>query len=226
MGNEPTAQEPLGEPRSQGDNPGNHGDGRSDLADGHPGHGDGRSDLADESGRPEVVEPPIPARRRRKSFLSRHLLGTITVSFVVVVLAVAGGAWLWFSSAESGSPGAGLVLTVSLGQSFSSVRSALVRSGVVTSNLAFELYVALHGTPTVEPGQYYLRKDDSFADVLGVLQGPPNVLTLQIPPGFTVAEVSGRLESAGYGDLGSTFAALAVSGTVRSHVPAFGVEEP
>jgi UPF0755 protein len=68
----------------------------------------------------------------------------------------------------------------------------------------------------VEPGQYYLRKDDSFGDVLGVLQSPPNVLTLQIPPGFTVSEVSNRLEASGYGDLATSFATLAISGKVRS----------
>jgi UPF0755 protein len=158
----------------------------------------------------------VPAHRRRKSFFSRHLVGSIVVAFVVVVLAVAGGGWIWFSSAESGSPGAGVVLTVSIGEGFSAVRSSLVGSGVVSSNLAFELYVAIHGTPSVEPGQYYLRKDDAFADVLSVLQNTPNVLTLQIPPGFTVAEIAGRLEASGYVDLGTEVARLATSGTVRS----------
>ncbi|MGO9341470.1 MAG: endolytic transglycosylase MltG [Acidimicrobiales bacterium] len=158
----------------------------------------------------------VPAHRPRKSFFSRYLVGSIVVAFLVVVLAVAGGGWLWFSSAESGSPGEGVVLTVSIGEGFSAIRSALVGSGVVSSNLAFELYVAIHGAPSVEPGQYYLRKDDGFAAVLSVLQDPPNVLTLQIPPGFTVAEISGRLEAAGFVDLGNEFASLATSGKVTS----------
>ena len=162
------------------------------------------------------ADVPAPAHRARKSFFSRHLIGSIAIAFLMVVLAVIGGGWLWFSSAESGSPGSGVVLTVSLGEGFSSVRSALASSGVVSSNLAFELYVALHGTPSVEAGQYYLRKDDSFGDILSVLQAPPNVLTLQIPPGFTVPEVSARLEAAGYADLGTAFQVLATSGTVRS----------
>ena len=132
------------------------------------------------------------------------------------MLGFAGGGWLWYSSAESGSPGVGVVLTVSDGEGFSAVRADLVRSGVVSSNLAFELYVAVHGTPSVEPGQYYLRKDDSFGDILSVLQGPPDVLALQIPPGFTVSEVSSRLDASGYPELASTFATLATSGKVRS----------
>jgi len=165
---------------------------------------------------PTDEDPPGPPHRRRKSFFSRHLVGSIAAAFAVVVLAVAGGGWLWFSGAESGSPGAGVLITVSVGESFSSVRSALVQSGVVGSNLAFELYVALHGTPTVVPGQYYLRKDDSFTDIVNVLGAPPNVLALQIPPGFTVGEVSDRLADSGYGDLATAFAALATSGKVRS----------
>ena len=96
----------------------------------------------------------------------------------------------------------------------------------MSSNLAFELYVALHGTPTVVPGQYYLRKDDTFADILNVLGDPPNVLALQIPPGFTVGEVSNRLEESGYVDLGTAFAALATSGKVELTVPTGRVQEP
>ncbi len=190
-----------------------------DLADANANAGANADADADaEATDPEPSEGgvPVPAHRRRKSFFSRHLIGSIVVVFVVDVLAVAGGGWIWFSSAESGSPGAGVVFTVSIGEGFSAVRSALVGSGVVSSDLAFELYVAIHGTPSVEPGQYYLRKDDAFADVLSVLQNPPNVLTLQIPPGFTVAEVAGRLEAAGYVDLGTKVASLATAGTVRS----------
>ncbi len=172
----------------------------------------------DGTGDAEQVETAsdAPAHRRRKSFFSRHLVGSIAAAFAVVVLGVAGGGWLWFSSAESGSPGAAVLLTVSVGEGFSSVRSALVQSGVVTNNLAFEIYTTIHGTPSVEPGQYYLRKDDSFGDIVSVLGAPPNVLTLQIPPGFTVSEVSNRLEASGYGDLATAFASLAVSGQVRS----------
>ena len=158
----------------------------------------------------------FPAHRARRSFLSRHLLGTILAALLVVILAVLGGGWAWYSSAESSSPGQGVVFDVALGEGFSSVRSSLEREGIVSNGLAFDLYVTIHGTPDVLAGQYYLHKHDSFGDVLGVLNAPPNVLALQVPPGFTVPEVAARLEAAGYGDLGAAFETLATSGKVTS----------
>jgi UPF0755 protein len=157
-----------------------------------------------------------PAHRPRQNFFSRHLLGTILAGLFVVVLAVLGGGWAWYTSAESSSPGQGVVFNVALGEGFSSVRASLEREGIVSSGLAFEIYVTLHGTPDVVAGQYYLHKHDSFGDVLNVLNDPPNVLALQVPPGFTVPEISNRLEAAGADQLGGEFQALATSGKVTS----------
>jgi UPF0755 protein len=180
--------------------------------------------VAEEPTPPEGVHPDLldvevegePAHRPRKNFFLRHLLGTIVAALVIVLLAVLGGGLAWYRSAESGSPGRGIVVSVSTGESFSSVRAALAHDGIISSGLAFDIYLKLHGTPAVEPGEYFLNQHDSFGDVLGVLNSPPNVLSLEIPPGFTVAEISARLEAAGYGDLGPEFQSLATSGTVTS----------
>jgi UPF0755 protein len=157
-----------------------------------------------------------PVHRPRRSFWSRHLVGLIVAGVVVVLLAVIGFGWLWFSGAQAGSPGSGVVITVTPGESFGSVRSELTHAGVIDSNLAFDLYMLFHGTPDVQPGKYYLRKHDSFSDVLGVLDSPPNILALQVPPGFTVAEISDRLEASGAVDLGNAFESIATSGKVTS----------
>jgi UPF0755 protein len=133
-----------------------------------------------------------------------------------VILAVLGGGWLWYSSAASGSPGQGVIVNVALGEGFSQVRASLERQGVITSSLAFDIYLEIHGTPDVEAGQYYLRRHDSFADVANVLNSVPNIVSLQVPPGFTVAEIAARLEAAGLNDLGSEFDAVATSGQVSS----------
>jgi UPF0755 protein len=156
------------------------------------------------------------AHRPRRNFFSRHLLGTVIAAIVIVVLAFLGAGWAWYNSAASDSPGQGVVFNISLGEGFSAVRSSLEREGIVTSGLAFDIYVKLHGTPYVEAGEYYLYKHDSFANVLEVLNNTPNVLSLQVPPGFTVGEVANRLEAAGADDLGSAFQALATSGKVTS----------
>jgi UPF0755 protein len=173
----------------------------------------GESDL-EEQVSSEHEEHPL--HRRKRNFFSRHLLGTILAALVVLLLAVLGGGWAWYSSAESSSPGQGLVLNISPGEGFSAVRSSLEREGIVGSGLAFDIYLQLHGTPDVEAGQYFLYKHDSFGDVLGVLNDPPNVLSLQVPPGFTVAEIAQRLEAAGADDLGDTFQTLAASGKLTS----------
>jgi peptidoglycan lytic transglycosylase G len=157
-----------------------------------------------------------PPHRPRRGFVSRHLVGVIVAGIVVVLLGFLGGGWLWYDNAQAGSPGAGVIVTVTSGESFDSVRSQLTHAGVIDSDIAFDLYMLFHGTPDVQPGRYYLRKDDSFSNVLGVLDSPPNVLTLQVPPGFTVAEISARLQAAGAVDLGTAFQALATSGSVTS----------
>jgi UPF0755 protein len=157
-----------------------------------------------------------PAHRRRRGFLARHLVGVIISGVVIVVLVVIGVGWLWYTSAESGTPGTGVVINVASGESFTSIRSDLVKTGVVRSGFALDFYVLVHGTPDVQAGQYYLQKNDSFGDVLGILNDPPNILDLEIPSGFTVSEISGRMESAGYDTLSTDFQTLATSGNVRS----------
>jgi UPF0755 protein len=157
-----------------------------------------------------------PAHRPRRSFVSRHLFGVVNGGIVIIVIIVLLVGFLWYRSAESGRPKQGVVVTVSSGESFGAVRSALEANGVIGSGFGFQIYSLFHAPPTVQPGQYYLRKGESFAATFGILGSGPNVLELQIPAGFTVAEVSGRLESEGAANLGSSLQELATSGTVRS----------
>jgi len=158
----------------------------------------------------------VPSHRPKKSFFARHFGMFLGGGIVVIILAIAGGAWLWYSGAEDGSPGTGVVVSVTSGQGFAAIRSSLERAGVVTNSLAFDFYVFVHGTPAAEPGEYFLPRNDSFADVVGILNNGPNVLTLQIPSGFTVSEVADRMESAGYDTLGTQFVTIANSGSIRS----------
>jgi UPF0755 protein len=165
----------------------------------------------------EPAEEPVPeATNAGRSFARRHVLALVNSGIVVVVLIVLGAGWLWYRHAEAGAPGKGVVITVSEGESFDAVRSELISQGVIGSGLAFDLYALLNGTPTVVPGQYYMQKDESFADTASVLGAAPNVLSLQVPPGFTVAEISARIEAGGYTDLGNAFEQAATSGTIRS----------
>lgn len=160
--------------------------------------------------------PTRPTRRQRKGFFARHVLGTAVAALVVVVVVVIVIGVFWYRSAEKGHPGAGVVVDVKSGETFGQVRSELEHDGVITDSLAFRIYMVVHAAPTVEAGEYYLQKDMSFGNVVGILEDPPNVLSLQIPPGFTVAEISDRLEAAGYETLGEQFGDLSTAGTVKS----------
>ncbi len=133
----------------------------------------------------------------------------------VVVLALVVGAVAWYQSQLGGPGGAPVVVAVSPGSSMGAITGTLVRQHVVDDSLAFRVYLTLHGTPTVQPGSYLLRRHDSFADVRAVLAAGPNVSSVTVLPGFTINEVATQVgEVAGHDP--SHFLALANSGTVRS----------
>ena len=71
----------------------------------------------------------------------------------VVVLALVVGAVAWYQSQLGGPGGAQVVVTVAPGSSMGAVTGSLVRDHVVDNSLAFRVYLTLHGTPTVQPGQ-------------------------------------------------------------------------
>lgn len=133
----------------------------------------------------------------------------------VVVLALLVGAVVWYQSEVGGSGGAPTVVTVAPGSSMGTVTASLVREHVVDSELAFRVYLTLHGTPTVLPGSYLLRRHDSFADVRAKLAAGPDVFTVTVLPGFTMSEVATRVGQISGHD-GAHFLSLATSGAMRS----------
>jgi UPF0755 protein len=134
----------------------------------------------------------------------------------VVVLALLLVAVLWYEhEANPGGPGKQTVLTVSDGESLDAVVGALARQQVVTSTLAFHVFLFVHGTPVLQPGAYLLHEHDSFGVVRTLLASGPNVAAVTVLPGFTVSEVAARVGLlAGHG--ASPFLTLATSGQVRS----------
>jgi UPF0755 protein len=133
-----------------------------------------------------------------------------------VVLAFLLVAVLWYEhDANPGAPGKQTVLTVSDGESLDAVVGDLARQHVVTSSLAFHVYLFVHGTPLLQPGAYLLHEHDSFGAVRNLLTSGPNVAAVTVLPGFTVNEVAQRVGLlAGHG--APQFLALATSGQVTS----------
>jgi UPF0755 protein len=86
---------------------------------------------------------------------------------------------------------------------------------VIGSTLAFRVFDLVHGSPTVLPGHYALRQNQSFSDVHGILGGGPNVLAITVNPGLTLHEVAERADDPPGHNTGD-FARTAASGVVHS----------
>jgi UPF0755 protein len=156
---------------------------------------------------------PSSHKRARPEVYRRRRLRVGVAALVVLALLV--GAVLWYQSEAGGPGGATTVVTVSPGSSMGTVTASLVRQHVVDSELAFRVYLTIHGTPTVQPGSYLLRRHDSFADVRAQLANGPDVFTVTVLPGFTLSEVATRVGEISGHD-GAHFLSLATSGAVRS----------
>jgi UPF0755 protein len=146
----------------------------------------------------------------------RHPVRAALLVIAIVILAVLAGLVVWYEGeANPGAQGAATVVTVRSGQSIGAVTETLSRQHVLSSGLAFRIYLFLHGTPVVQAGDYLLHRNESFAGIRSSLASGPNVFAVDVLPGFTVAEVAQRVGEVPGHD-GPTFAALATSGTVRS----------
>jgi UPF0755 protein len=143
---------------------------------------------------------------------ARSLLGAL------VVLAVGFLAWsvAWYEGQSGGSPGGvGTIVKVSEGNSMGDVTARLASQHVLDSTIAFRIYLVLHGTPVVQPGDYLLHRHEPFSAVRSVLAAGPDVFALSIPPGFTVRETASRLAQLP-GHSASAFSSLVTTGAVRS----------
>lgn len=155
---------------------------------------------------------PRGQHRRRSRRRRRIVLAAVGVVVLVVIGLVA---WYEIESHPFGGPGSAVIVRVTKGESSSAVAGQLASKGVVGSSLALKVFFTIHGHPRLEPGGYVLRKNSTFSSVKSVLDGAPNLLTLQVVPGQTVAEVAKQMAGAP-GNLKQQFLAATQSGSVRS----------
>jgi UPF0755 protein len=163
----------------------------------------------------DAESSPAPRGTRRRS-RRRRLLRTLLVALVALALLVVGvAAWYEIEANPTGPEGKDVVVTVQPGESTSAVLSQLGSTGVIDSVLAFKLGDLFGGTPTVEPGTYLFHQHQTFAAVRAVLDGAPDVFTVDVRPGYVLSEVAGRVDALP-GRPGGGFAAAAASGAVTS----------
>jgi UPF0755 protein len=168
-----------------------------------------------------ALEPPERTRGKSRGLLGLPRTHPVLTSLgVLASLCVGFFGWAasWYEGASSGQPGGSrAVVEVSPGSSVSGVVASLARRGVVDSSFAFRIYLAIHGAPVVQAGEYLLRKHEDFASVREALVGGPDVFELSVPPGFTVYETAERVGQIPGHDA-SHFRTLATSGAVHSQI--------
>lgn len=179
--------------------------------------GTGPGRRGDAPSRPEGAGGPSrrpSGHKRARPEVYRRRRARVAV-VAVVVLALLVGAVAWYESQMGGPGGAQVVMAVAPGSSMGTITASLVRRHVVDDSLAFRVYLTLHGTPSVEPGNYLLRRHESFSDIRSILAAGPNVSSVTVLPGFTINEVATQVGQI-TGHDPAHFLALANSGTVRS----------
>ena len=174
------------------------------------------TDLYDDeaSGDADPVYEPFPEDRRGggRRWL-RIVLGLALAA--LLVLAVAG---IWVQKQiDPGSPGDRVAVVIPRGATTAQIAAILDEQGVISSARLFRLYVRVKGEGPFQAGNYQLRENDSFDDVLAVLAKGARADSdrLTIPEGLTLVEIAervGRLE----GRSAEKFLELARSGQVTS----------
>ena len=147
----------------------------------------------------------------------RHPWRIAAVAFMLVGVGVIVGGYLWVNSeaSPSGPPGPQVIVTVPAGTGVNQLASTLQSKGVIGSSLAYRIWGQFHSLPGVFAGSYAFNKNISFDAVNRVVSAGPNVFPLEVPPGFTVAEVARRVGQLP-GHSVASFSSLATGGTVHS----------
>ena len=159
-----------------------------------------------QSGRQRARRRAVVRRRRRIALLAAGLV-------LLVIAALVG--WYELQAHPGGPTGKQVVISVQQGEASGDVVADLAKEKVVTSGLAFRIFLFFHGTPTIRPGSYLMHENLSFASARQDLAQGPNVLAVDVPAGLTLGELAQR-----YADVTGTdanaFLATARSGAVTS----------
>ncbi len=181
------------------------------LPDEQPGHQQHAADGEEHS--EYARRRDLRAERRRQSAKRRKALTAILVTVLVIgvggffVMQYTGDVLGLFKARNSSAaaisdypgPGSGSVeVSVNQGDTGEDIATSLKKAGVIATRQAY--LTEAKATPesaTIQPGTYALKKQMRAADALIVLVDPANRLdyVLTIPEGWTVAEVSSKVEA-------------------------------
>jgi UPF0755 protein len=168
-----------------------------------------------ESGESGAEAPPPRALRPRRRRINRWGRLLLTLAAVVVIVVLAAVAWYELESHALGPAGRQVVVTVKQNESFGAVADELGQTKVIGSTLAFRISDLVHGAPTVLPGSYAFRQNQTFGQVRAILDGGPNIYPVNVDAGLTLHEVGQQVDSLPGHNNGS-FDLIAASGMVHS----------
>ena len=150
-----------------------------------------------------------PRRRGR-----RVLLGLLVAGLLVAVLAIV---WIQRQIDPPGPTGEEISITIPKGSSTARIAAILDEKGVIRSATAFRYYLRVTGSDPFEAGDYTLRKNQPFGDVVSTLRKGGEIAfdRITVPEGKTLKEIAalvGKLP----GRSAQRFLDLAASGEIRS----------
>jgi UPF0755 protein len=165
----------------------------------------------DASAEPLPEEAPRKRHQRKRRRKVTWILGATALILVVIAsyYEIESNALLASSSGTA-------IVTVSGGESASSVFGAMASEGIIGSASMMRLYTLLHGTPTILQGSYQIHRGTSFSQAFKALSAGPNVIPIDVPAGFTFKEIVNRVGAYGANRVADEMARAASSGAVRS----------
>lgn len=161
---------------------------------------------------PPISRQQLRHARARKRIWLRALLVVVLVGVAIVLGTYA---WVLNEAGGAGTPGPQVVVTITPGEATTTWVTDLHAHGVMGSPLAYRIWSIFHGIGGIAPGRYAFGTHSSFDEVQRVLVEGPNVQSITVPAGFTMAELSDRVDQIS-GLSGSAFAGEASSGRVHS----------
>ena len=165
-------------------------------------------------------DAPPPRGGDRRIRRRRRRIVLVVAGIVVVVALGSLIAWYEFEANPLGGPGRKVVVTIRSNESAGSAIDTLAHDGVIASAFAFRLSDIIEGAPTVSPGSYLFHQNQSFSTVRTILAGGPDVFTVDVLAGLSLAEVADRVDGLPLPPKGSFVHALKDGTVTSAYLPA------
>lgn len=170
------------------------------------------TDVYDQETDVQYEEFPEPRSPRSGRWLR------VLLALSVVVLLVLAGVGLWVNGEMNpGDPGDEIAITIPRGSTTAQIAAILDDRGVISNARLFRMYVRFKGNPEFQAGNYTMRENSDYGDVLKVLGKGAKAEShrLTIPEGLTLRQIADRVGRLP-GRSSDRFLELANSGKFRS----------